>query len=726
MKEWLSASEIAALQLPGLPANKRNINVQAQRDGWNERRDLMRERQGRGGGLEYHFHVLPAAARAAYVARHVQAVAVPASIARAAAQEQDAITIGGSASDARDARLALLALADRFAESASLSRRVADRAFADQYNAGAIDAADWIRKAVKSLSERTLRYWRADARAGHTAKLAVDRGAARKGTGILDRAEDGQVRTFLLALLAKQPQLTAHHLRSLTCDRFPGGILHGGERIAVPPIRTFQYALKAWRNEYRNELQLLRDPDGFKNRVRFSARVARPADHLNEVWQVDASPADVLCFDGRHSIYLCEDIYSRRLIGLVSKTARAPAVGLLFRKAILAWGVPTRIKTDNGSDFTARETTRLLAALAIEHELAPPFRPETKGHIERAIGTMQRGLMRTLEGFIGHSVADRKMIEARKSFAQRLGEQPEDLLQVALSSADLQARLDEWCTVTYANAPHAGLKGQTPFAVAAFAADRVRRVQDERALDMLLAPVAGKDGHRRVTKTGIRIDGAYYMAGFLNVSDDVHVRMDPTDLGRVHVYSADMRTYLGAAIAPDLAGIDPAAAIRMVRSEQKKLMDARIADARKESRNIKAKNIAPALHRQALAASGKLVEFPKASDTHDTPALMAARDAVDRDDAAPVFPSDILELQARLQREQSDHDNVAPLRADETSHHRWNRARALEARLAAGGDLNPDELIWLGGYRAGPEYQGFLMTYGSLEETNAANAAAGH
>ena len=57
---------------------------------------------------------------------------------------------------------------------------------------------------------------------------------------------------------------------------------------------------------------------------------------LNEVWQIDASPADMLTTDGRFTLYVCEDIYSRRLISLVTKTPRAAAVGLLIRKAILA------------------------------------------------------------------------------------------------------------------------------------------------------------------------------------------------------------------------------------------------------------------------------------------------------------------------------------------------------------------------------------------------------
>ena len=70
--------------------------------------------------------------------------------------------------------------------------------------------------------------------------------------------------------------------------------------------------------------------------------------------QIDASPADVMCVDGRHSVYLCVDIFSRRLIVYVSKTPRAEAVALLIRRAILAWGVPERVHTDNGSDLPPR------------------------------------------------------------------------------------------------------------------------------------------------------------------------------------------------------------------------------------------------------------------------------------------------------------------------------------------------------------------------------------
>ena len=725
MRQWLSAAEIARLGLEGLPASKRGINLLAIRAAW-DKSPLARARAGNGGGLEFHLDLLPAQARADYVARHIGEVEVPASIAREAASEPQAVALSGPATEARDARLALIAAAERFAREAGLSRKRADRHFCDRFNAGTIEIAAWIKAEVKSLTPRTLQRWRSLKRDGKAARLAVDRAAARRGTGLLDRGNAGEVKTFLLALIAKQPQLTAHHLRALACAQYPEGIALGERRFEMPPVRTFQRALKLWRAEFRNELAAIRDPDGFKSKIRFSARVANPATRLNEVWQIDASPADALCIDGRHSIYICEDIYSRRLTALVSRTPRAAAVGLLLRKAILAWGVPERVKTDNGSDFVARETQRLLAALAIEHELSEPFQPQQKGHVERAIGTFQRGLMRTLPGFVGHSVADRKVIEGRKSFARRLGAAPDDMFEVSLTAAELQQRADEWCALVYGHAPHSSLKGQSPFAVAATYAGAVLRIEDERALDMLLAPVAGKDGLRTVTKTGLRINGAHYLAGFLNVGDEVHVRMDPADLGRAYVFSADALNFLGVAIAPELAGIDPAEAIARARAEQKRIQDERFEEVRRTMPRIRAKDIAPAIHRDALIAAGKLAEFPKPVETYDTPALAAARGAASDNELQPVHSPEVLAAAARLRAEEQAREAapVIALRKDETPHQRWRRAQKIKRAMAEGSFVDPDDLLWLGGYAQGPEYRGFELTYGDASAATKSPAEA--
>ena len=68
---WLSAAQIAALALPGLPCSKRKINERAQRERWALRSNalgerLTRPRAARGGGIEYHVDVLPAEARTAF------------------------------------------------------------------------------------------------------------------------------------------------------------------------------------------------------------------------------------------------------------------------------------------------------------------------------------------------------------------------------------------------------------------------------------------------------------------------------------------------------------------------------------------------------------------------------------------------------------------------------------------------------------------------------------
>lgn len=65
VREWFSAAEFAAMTLPGLPTTERNIHRHAEQANWLRpewRNDRWREREGRGGGVEYHYTVLPLAA----------------------------------------------------------------------------------------------------------------------------------------------------------------------------------------------------------------------------------------------------------------------------------------------------------------------------------------------------------------------------------------------------------------------------------------------------------------------------------------------------------------------------------------------------------------------------------------------------------------------------------------------------------------------------------------
>ncbi|PZO04822.1 MAG: hypothetical protein DCF29_09430 [Alphaproteobacteria bacterium] len=74
MKAWWTAQELALQTLPGLPSTKRKINETAEQQGWGARTSaagqlLSRARKGKGGGMEYHYTVLPVQAVAALATR---------------------------------------------------------------------------------------------------------------------------------------------------------------------------------------------------------------------------------------------------------------------------------------------------------------------------------------------------------------------------------------------------------------------------------------------------------------------------------------------------------------------------------------------------------------------------------------------------------------------------------------------------------------------------------
>jgi hypothetical protein len=406
-----------------------------------------------------------------------------------------------------------------------------------------------------------------------------------------------------------------------------------------------------------------------------------------------------------------------------------------MRRAILAWGVPERVKTDNGSDFRAKSTQRLFASLQIETEASTPFSPEQKGHVERSIGTLQRDLMPLLPGFIGHSVKDRKVIEERKAFSARLGESDAEAFCVELKAAELQRLCNEWAENRYAHRPHEGLGGVTPFAVAAAYPGTLKRIDDVRALDLLLAPIAGKDGLRTVGKTGLRIDHSHYIFAAAMPGTPVFVRMDPADMGRAYVFEPDGETYLGEAVCPELAGVDPAEAVARARAEQKKLLEAGAKELRADMRKIKPRDLAQAVLGRAEENAAKIVAFPRGHDVYATPALDAAGEATRKDDkpAEPIEPilglpwskameafADMREWDAQRaeQRAEVERDivgraaerggNVEGLRARPTFAQKMAWARDLDARLRRGELVDAGDKEWFEHFRRQREYIGGL------------------
>lgn len=620
MKQWWTLPELAEAHLPGLPRSAKGTSLHAARENWRDAKrlngePLARKRAGRGGGFEFHVSLLPLASQAALVD-------VPVSSQDETIPDLEIET----ATDARtrDARLAVLTLAQKFKDATGLPRDEADEAFSAAYSAGGIVADAAVRAAIPTVSRPTLYRWRAAVRSGDGAKIASRQGRT-KGTSPLMIANDGAVATYIGALLIKNPFYTAIHIRDAIEAKFGATLDLDGVALPLPSARTFCRFVTSFRETNKVALTKIQDPDAFKSRHRI-AGLSRHAhvERLNQTWQIDASPADVLCLDGRNSIYVLIDVFSRRIITYVSRTPRAQAVKLLLRKAILAWGVPELIETDNGSDFTAKAVGVFMSSTGIEVHRCDAYSPEQKGIVERSIGTMHRYIGTMMPGFIGHSVADRKQIEARRAFAQRLGCDDAKAFCVELTGQEMADYLDRWAGDHYANREHSGLAGQTPFAKAASYTGRLRRIESERALDVLLMDIADGGGIRTVGKQGIRIEGGHFIAPTIMVGEKVLVRLDPADLGKAYCFTPDGAAFLGEAINPELLGIDRASAVAMARAKQNSMIDDSMKAAKAEARKIKPRDVIDGILRMSAQKAGKLVEFPRGHDTHDTPQLTAA------------------------------------------------------------------------------------------------------
>ncbi len=221
-------------------------------------------------------------------------------------------------------------------------------------------------------------------------------------------------------------------------------------------------------------------------------------------------------------------------------------------------------------------------------------------------------------------------------------------------------------------------------------------------------PAPDAEGLRTVGKNGVRIGGFHYLAPDCLPGDRVFVRLDPNDAGTVWLFDETGDRFIGRALNPERAGVDPAELVAQTRAAQKAKIDAGMAEITRQVRKgVTQRTVLEGRLKDAATASGNLVAFPPRSEIHTTPALDAGLEiaAIRRGErfAAPTLdPVALAQVEADLSP--AEPSTVTPLRVSETPHQRFRRARQLEARLADGGELQTDDAIWLGGYRKTAEY----------------------
>ncbi len=414
---------------------------------------------------------------------------------------------------------------------------------------------------ISSISAPTLRRWiKAHEREGMAGLLDNESGRGKPTVKI-----DRELGSFIEAHIKKTPHIRASAMYENIMARF------GGAGRDLPSKTTVWRWIETWKRDNAELYCLASSPDEWKNRYMVAhGDASAKAKHFLHYVEFDSTPADVMCSDGkRYTIVGAIDIFSRKARCVVSPTSKSTAIAALLRIIITDWGVLDVMIADNGQDYASNHTQACCHALGIQKPPLPKFGPEYKPHIERYFRTQAEGLFERLTGYIGHSVADRKKIESRKSFAQRMMT-PGEVIELGVTAGELQDIIDRWIEDKYHQREHSSL-GISPEARAAQSAKPVKRLTEPRLLDILLAPV----GKRQVGKKGIRFNGGWYVALELAlcVGKTVYLRQDPADASLLYVF-APTGEFICQARDTVLEGITPAEA-----REAKKL----------QSRNIKAR-----------------------------------------------------------------------------------------------------------------------------------------
>ena len=698
MKEAYTTQELAPL----LGMTRQGVDCRAKREGWQSR-----PRAGRGGGREWLVDSMPESTRLAIAAKVAPFTPVPVIPSKSITiPVQATLSEGGKARV--EAKTALFLLYRTFTKAAGLPKVRGREVFSAHWNAGEIEAEAWLREAIPHVSKNTLLNWERAIDAEGSARLAGDYGKGMRGKGRID--SQLEVKEIVLGMLDKYPYTTAKMILEELAAANERRVREGLEPFILPSEWRLREWLRAWKKSNPALYQLMKSPDGYNDNYNPSfGDIYAGIIRLNQRWEYDGTPSDVMLSDGnRYAIIGVIDIYSRRLKLEVGPRSNADVVSNLTRRCLLDWGVLETPVTDNGKEFVSRQMGQVFADFNVVPDILPPFRPDLKPGIERAFGVFNHDLLTLCPCYVGYNVEKRREIESRESFAKRLMKKGEDP-ELVVAPEELQEFCDNWTDKIYAHRPHTGLKGKTPYQMAAEYPGVVRRIRDERALDMLLMPLAGQDGYRTVSKKGVKADRGIFIAPELGrcIGQRVQVRISRTDKRYAYIYDEAglfvCRAHNVADLTPEeqrTISVDARNAAQSVKAETRRLR----AFAKKH--NLDQAYLHIMEHHIRKAEEYEAAHpMPTQNDVdYMTFELAEAQRAASGEKSMQTLTLEEAE-QARIEAVEivADQTFMVP----KSAQGRNALFLELESRAQSGEDLTGDERNWMAMYRTSSERAGF-------------------
>jgi transposase InsO family protein len=706
IKEWFTALELSSLSLRKIPNDLSSVIKKSKRENW-----LSRPRNAQGGGREYHISSLPEVARIDLAikmadpnfmagAGEASKIAIKQDNQKLLKQKKMAefMALPQEAQDRAEVKATIIDGFYEYEKVVSVGVHKARLLFTTAFNQYDLLTDRFIRDKISKISERSLYSWCKLYEEEGLIALAGSYGKT-KGKKLVENTSEYE--NFIAAFLYEFPHAKTRAIYQGIEARFTGAV------DKLPSLRTVQRWVKAYKEKHEQLLLSIKNPDAWRSKYQsavgsMSAGIVR----LNQLWEYDSTPTDIMLNDGkRHNIVGVIDVFSRRVKFLVSRSSNAEAVASITRKCLLSWGVPETVKTDNGADYVSKRMIRIFDNLDITQSICAPFTPEGKPHVERVFETFSHDLLELCPGYVGHNVAERKDIEARRSFAKRIMGENKDPIELNYSPEELQEFCDNWIDTVYHHNTHSGLNGATPFEMAANYKGRIQRISDERALDILLSDAPSNDGLRTITKKGIRLDGVTYIHPELAGEEGktVKVRYDEAEYGEVYVFDAEEGRFICKAFNPERVGVSRKEAAEAQKRRQKKIL----AEGRKATAQIakeyKTKDIKDEILAYRAKEAGKLVEFNKPEEDYLTPALAEASRALKIAPKARELTQEEKQAMAEVTQDLEPQTNVVAM--PETPNQRYARWQDIDKRITEGVQTTSDEREFWKNYQMGSEFK---------------------
>ena len=538
-RQFFTSVELADLHLPGVPKTPAGILIRANTENWRNPDTIgvnWRPRQGKGGGVEYHYALLPREAIAKLLLVHGRRQERPKKESRAALAKNDLWAwfekLPQAKRDEAEARLkAIVAVEDLVAKGSQ--REMAAVHVATERGVSKSTLYNWM-KIVAAVPRADWAPHLAPRHAGRAATVECDPEAWEFYKGYYLRQSKPTVADSYEKLqdAAKQHGWTIPSARTLQ------------RRIEALPKATQVYLRDGEKALARMQ------PAQERDRTTFHALEAVNTD--GHEWDVFVKwPDDTI---GRPVMVAFQDLYSNKVLSWrIDRSENKDLVRLAFGDMVEEFGIPQHCLFDNGRAFASKWMTGgiknrfrfkvrdedpegIMKLLGVEVHWATPAHGQAKP-IERMFGDVEKTIGRhpLFEGATtGHNpMAKPENYRSRAVpldvFVQVVAEgfAAHNARQGRKTLAAHGRSFDETFDASYAEAPIQ------------------KATAEQRRLWLLAAEAVKTDGE----DGSLRLHENRYWAEFLHehIGQKLTLRFDPQDLHKpVHVYRLN-GAYLGMA-----------------------------------------------------------------------------------------------------------------------------------------------------------------------------------